>query len=81
MVSGQWVAGASFLGWEESPAKGPRKGHVGSSGPCGEVSAAASGAPPPVSKPVPPQSLMKSTFWSEQQINQLGECCRAWREP
>lgn len=29
-VSGQRVAGASFLGWEASPAKRPRKGHMGS---------------------------------------------------
>ena len=53
VVSGQRVAGASFLGWEVSPVKRPRKGHVGSWGSCEEVAAA--GAPPPVSKPASPQ--------------------------
>lgn len=29
--------------------------------------------PPPVSKPVPPQSLTKATFWSGQQTSRLGQ--------
>lgn len=32
VVSGQWVAGASFLGWEEGRGQRPRKGRAGSSG-------------------------------------------------
>lgn len=79
VVSGQRVAGASFLGWEASPVKRPRKGHVGSWGSCGEVAAA--GAPPPVSKPASPQPVMKAAFWSGLQISQLGQYCRACREP
>ena len=79
VVSGQRVAGASFLGWEAIPAKRPRKGHVGSWGSCEEV--AAVGAPPPVSKPASPQPLMKPSFWSGLQISQLGQYCRACREP
>lgn len=79
VVRGQRVAGASFLGWEVSPVKRPRKGHVGSWGSCEEVAAA--GAPPPVSKPASPQPLMKPSFWSGLQISQLGQYCRACREP
>lgn len=30
---------------------------------------------PWVSKPVPPQSLTKATFWSGQQTSQLGQSC------
>lgn len=80
---GEWAVGggASFWGWKESPARKPRKGHVGSSGPGGEIATATSGAPAPVSKPVPPQSLAKAAFWSGQQASQLGQYYRAWGEP
>lgn len=71
VVSGQWVAGASFLGRKRALLRGPGRGVQAAQG-------IQRGCPsctrtPPSSKLVPPQSLTKATFWSGQQTSQLGQ--------
>lgn len=62
VVSGQRVAGASFSGWEESPAKRPRKGACWQLGALWRGCHRLTGSPPRVSKPVPLQSLTKAAL-------------------
>lgn len=81
VVSGQWVAGASFLGWEEGRGQRPRKGRAGSSGSLERWPLShrdTSSREQAFTSPPPPQSLTKATFWSGRQTSGLGQYCGVW---
>lgn len=73
---GEWAVGgwSQLFGLGGGLSQEAREGVCGQLGACGEVALLHQDTSW-VSKPVPPQSLTKATFWSGQQTSQLGQSC------
>lgn len=72
VVSGQWVAGASFSVRRRALPRGPGRGVQAVQG-IQRGCHCCTRTLLPVSKPVPLQSLTKATFWPGQQTSWLGQ--------